>query len=79
MNFNDFQKKLKGIKYRTEKEWEIFLPFSTSTETVQKIIAICRNDMLINWHLKIPEVTEEIPSPELRMYWGNREGDRDER
>jgi hypothetical protein len=74
MNFNDFQKKLKNIRYRTEKEWEIFLPFSTSTETIQKIITICRNDMLINWHLKILDSTEEIPEPELKMYWGSREG-----
>ena len=69
MSFNDFKKELKDIKYRSEKDWEIFLPFNTKREKIQFIIDKCREYLLIDWHIIYTEVTEKIPEPEIFMWW----------
>jgi len=69
MNFKDFRKQLKGIKYKSDKDWELFLPFNTKAETIQKIITVCRENLIVDWHIVFGEVTKQIPEPETRMYW----------
>jgi hypothetical protein len=69
MKFKDFQKELKGIKYRSEKDWEILLSFNTKREMIQVILDKCREKMLTAWHIIYSEPTEQVPEPEIRMYW----------
>lgn len=69
MKFEDFKKSLKGIEYKSGKDWEIFLPYSARHDDVKKVIEICRNHLMVNWHLNIPEPTPEIPEPEIKMWW----------
>jgi hypothetical protein len=69
IEFKDFQKEIKGIKYRSKKDWEMFLPFNTSKEDIQTIIDQCRKDNITNWHIIYSEVNDKIPEPEIKIYW----------
>jgi len=68
-SFKDLLKSVKGIKYRTEKDWEIFLPHKTSQEKIRMLIEKLRETEYINWHLVFPEPTVESDEPEIRMWW----------
>ena len=72
IKFKEFQKELEEIKYRSEKKWEIFLPFDTSREVIQTIIEKCRKHYLTNWHIVYPEPTNKIPEPEVEMFWDKK-------
>lgn len=72
MKFDEFQKLLKGIKYRVIQEWDIALPFNTDQETIQKILDICREHLLVDWHVVYPDPTELTPEPETNMYWDRK-------
>jgi len=70
--FDKLLEKFGDIKFRKGKSKdsaEIFLPFKTSTEDIQSIIAACREEVLISWHIIFPEPTEKVPEPEVRIYW----------
>jgi hypothetical protein len=69
VNFKEFEKELKGIRYRSIADWEILMPFNTKPEMLQRVIQKCRDFLLIDWHVIISDPTEENPEPELRMYW----------
>lgn len=72
MDFKDFQKGLKDVKYlkyRTEKDWEIFLPYNIPIEKFQAVIVKCRELLQTKWHVVFTEPTSEIPEPEIKMWW----------
>ena len=73
MNFKDFKKELKdsGLNFKSKKDWELFLPHKTNTESVQSLVAICRKNMLVNWHIIFPELVDEKDKPEIWVYWGD--------
>ena len=67
-----FKAAIKGVKYRSEQDWELFIPYDDTTRKQLDIIfSACRNLILPTWHLKHPILTEENPElkPESRMYW----------
>lgn len=65
---------LKGIGVKSTQEWEIFLPGKkVDQQVIDKIIKICRNHMIIDWHIYFGEETEECPNPEVRITWDRKE------
>ena len=69
MNFKEFEKELKDIKFKSKNEWEIFLPFNTEQKTIQSVIDISKHHMLINWHVIFTDPTDKKPEPDIRIYW----------
>jgi len=72
MDFKNFKKEFKGIKLKSNSDWEIFLPYSTKTEEVQSIVGICRKHLIVDWHIIFSEPTDENPEPDIRMYWDRK-------
>ena len=73
MNFKDFKKELKDIKFKSKKDWEIFLPYGAERETVQSVIGFCRKHMIVDWHIIFPSPTEKEPEPDIRIYWDRKQ------
>lgn len=69
MNFSEFKKELKNINFKSDKEWELFLPYDTKREIIQKIIDKCREHLLLNWHIIFGEESELVPQPYIKIYW----------
>jgi len=72
LKFNEFKKLLKGIKFKVVKEWNITLPHHTPRETIQNILDLCRENMLLDWHVIYPEPTGKDPEPEIKIYWDRK-------
>jgi hypothetical protein len=72
ITFKEFQKSLKGIDYKVMGDWDIMLPFNTSRETIQKIIDASRENLVVDWHIKYSEITEEVTEPKVNFYWDRR-------
>lgn len=72
MTFKEFEKHLKDIKYTVNGDWDISLSYDAKPERVQKLIDICREHLILDWHVIHGEVTEEIPEPDIRIYWDRR-------
>ena len=72
MKFDELEGKLKDIKYRVIDEWDIMLPFNTTAETIQKVIGICRNNLLTDWHIVYKDPTKMTPEPEVNIYWDRK-------
>ena len=71
VTFNDLVKELTatGLHFRcTDKDWEIYLPHSPAI-AVQNVIRVCRNYVMVNWHVVFPEATKNNPQPEIHIYW----------
>ena len=68
MIFNEFKKELKGIKYHSEKDWEILLPYDTKIEVLQTIIDKCKENMLLDWH----RTHSEVEGEDIRFYWDRK-------
>jgi hypothetical protein len=73
MTFNEFKKELKGIKYRSKKDWEIFLPYDTKRETLQIVIDKCREHLLLDWHIYYKDETEEDKTPDIEISWNRKD------
>jgi len=73
MNFSEFTKELNGIQYKSDKEWEIFLPYDTKREEIQKIIDVSREHLLVDWHIIFGDITEENPTPYIKMCWDRKD------
>ena len=69
MKFADFQKKLKGVRFRVVDAWSFGLPFGTDREKIQIIIDICRDNLIVDWHIVYVQPTEAVPEPEISIYW----------
>ena len=69
MKFKEFEKHLKGIPYTASDEWTIDLPHGTKQEVIQKVIDICKDLLIIDWHIIYPEPTEFCPEPRITIYW----------
>ena len=67
MTFKEFEKHLKGIKYTANGAWDISLPYES--KDVQKLIDICREHLIVDWHITYPEPTEDVPNPTIFFYW----------
>ena len=65
MEFKDILKKVKGFKYRVERDWEIFIPMKTSPERVQELIQAFREEGMTEWHFILPEAEDG----EIKIYW----------
>ena len=73
MTFAEFKKELSGIKYSSKKDWQIFLPFDTKRETLQKILDICKEHLMVDWHVVYGNETVENPSPEIKIFWDRKD------
>ena len=65
MEFKTVLKKLKGFKYRSEKDWEILIPIKTPVDKVQELIQLFREEGMTDWHFILP--SEE--DGEIKIYW----------
>ena len=72
MKFDEFQKKLESIKYEVIGKWDISLPFNTTSETIQKLILICRENLITEWHMIFKQPTDANPEPNINIYWDRR-------
>ena len=69
MEFKEILKKIKGFEYRTEKDWEIFVPIKTSTEIIQELIQAFREEGMTDWHFIIP-IEED---GDIKIYWDKKD------
>lgn len=74
MSFKEFEKHLKGIKYKVKGDWDIRLKHGTKPETIQKIIDVCKEHLVIDWHIIYPEETEKELEPDIEVYWDRKNG-----
>ena len=73
MKFEEFHKKLESIKHEVIGKWDISLPFDTTSETIQKIIHICRENFIVEWHIIYKNPTNMIPEPAINIYWDRKD------
>lgn len=71
ITFEEFLKLLtrNSIRFTVSSDWSLLLPNSTRQSTVQKLIGLCREHLLVTWHIVYPEPTEEFTEPDIQVWW----------
>ena len=74
MTFEDLKIEFKknGIIFKSKKDWEIFIPFLCGDD-IRNIIMICRENLIIDWHIIFGEITDECQEPDVKIYWDRTE------
>ena len=68
IEFKEFVKDI-GVEYESDKDWEMWLPFKSTREDIQKVIDRCRATSMVDWHIKYKNITDDNLEPKIKIYW----------
>ena len=61
--------KERSIKFKSTKEWELYLPYNVTNDHIWGIMAVCRELLTPNWHIIFPEPTDKNKEPDVHVWW----------